>query len=103
MNKPAVMKSFIVTLGFIALAVNGNAQKIIPKSFLDIVKENKFQLQTPLVIVPPQKITIKLPVIISPTDHMPCVVAGAEFAAPMPVLKMELREYSMPNTFPVEK
>lgn len=99
------MKSVILGSLFCVLAYNSLAQKkLIPQSFPDIIKENK---QPPLsrqhIITFPKPIRITAPVIISKTDHMPCVTAGIEYAAKMPVLQMNLQGYTMPNALATQQ
>jgi hypothetical protein len=96
------MKINILTLIGCFVVMSSTAQKITPKPFLQIIKENKLQHKL-YPSLAPVIITTAPTVIAAVTDHMPILLLSADPTLyHMPVLKM-LPNTNMPNGYPVIK
>lgn len=102
------MKIIILTIIACIAAMSSQAQKITPKSFLEIIKENRqkqklYPALPPAINTKPETITSTPVIVYAAPDHMPVVMLSAdESLYHMPVLKM-LPTNSMPNGYPVIK
>lgn len=102
------MKINILTLIGCFFVMSSTAQKITPKPFLQIIKENRlkqklYQSFAPAINAAPETITTAPTVIAAVTDHMPILLLSADPTLyHMPVLKM-LPNTNMPNGYPVIK
>ncbi|MEI7734073.1 MAG: hypothetical protein WCI49_01345 [Ferruginibacter sp.] len=97
----------LTIIGSIAV-ISSLAQKIIPKPFLYIIKENRLKQKLYPVLAPlrnaaRETITSTPTVVAAATDHMPVLILSADASLyHMPVLKM-LPNNSMPNGYPAIK